>query len=198
VLLELSDSHDEARAVSALEALLESALERELATDAALSASVAQFKALWAMREDVSESQGAEGKTIKHDISLPISRVPEFIERSGHAIERNFPGVRLVAFGHLGDGNLHYNVSPPPGSPGDDAFAALESPINRLVHDLVAEFDGSISAEHGLGVLRRDEAARYKSAVEQRLMRAVKEALDPKGLMNPGKVLPVPVPRETD
>jgi len=165
VLLELSDSHDEARAVSALEALLESALERELATDAALSASVAQFKALWAMREDVSESQGAEGKTIKHDISLPISRVPEFIERSGHAIERNFPGVRLVAFGHLGDGNLHYNVSPPPGSPGDDALAALESPINRLVNDLVDEFEGSISAETGLGVLSWDGAARSKRAV---------------------------------
>ncbi|HSV46182.1 MAG TPA: FAD-binding oxidoreductase [Ramlibacter sp.] len=189
VLLEISDSQDEAHAAAALEHLLEGAIEQELASDAAVSASLAQFKALWALREDVSESQGAEGRTIKHDISLPISRIAEFVERAGTAIERAFPQLRLVVFGHLGDGNLHYNVSPPQGSRGDDAFTALEGHINRLVHDLVADFDGSISAEHGLGVLRRDEAARYKSAVEQRLMRAVKQALDPKGLMNPGKLL---------
>ncbi|MCJ0765200.1 FAD-binding oxidoreductase [Variovorax terrae] len=189
VLLEVSDSQDEAHAAAAIEGLLESALEQDLATDAALSASGAQFKALWALREDISESQGAEGKTIKHDISLPIARIPEFIERTGAAIENGFPQLRLVVFGHMGDGNLHYNVSPAEGSRGDDQFAALEAPLNRLVHDAVAAFNGSISAEHGLGVLRRDEAARYKSPVELRLMRAVKAALDPKGLMNPGKVL---------
>ncbi|HSV47186.1 MAG TPA: FAD-binding oxidoreductase [Ramlibacter sp.] len=193
VLLELSETRDEAQAAASIEGLLEEALERELASDAAISASLAQFKALWALREDISESQGAEGKTIKHDISLPISRIADFIARTDAAIAASFPGVRMMVFGHLGDGNLHYNVSPPagPGSPEDAAaFLALEPALNRLVHDAVAAAGGSISAEHGLGVLRRDESARYKSPVELRLMRAIKAALDPSGLMNPGKLLP--------
>jgi FAD/FMN-containing dehydrogenase len=189
VLIEVSDSRDEAAAAQSMEALLEAALEREWASDAALSSSVAQFKALWALREDVSESQGAAGMTIKHDIALPIARIPEFIERAGAAMAQAFPQVRLVVFGHLGDGNLHYNVSPAAGDPGDAAFAALEGPINRLVHDTVDALGGSISAEHGLGVLRRDEAARYKDGVELALMRTLKAALDPRNLMNPGKVL---------
>ena len=192
VLLELSVSRDEAQAAQAIEGLLEAAMEQGLATDAALSSSLAQFQALWALREDISESQGAEGRTIKHDISLPISRIPAFMASTGAAIEREFPGQRLVVFGHLGDGNLHYNVSPAAGRTGaghEAEFVALEGPMNRLVHDAVAAHGGSISAEHGLGVLRRDEAARYKSAVEMKLMRAVKAAFDPRGLMNPGKVL---------
>jgi FAD/FMN-containing dehydrogenase len=192
VLLEVSDSRSEADASAAIEGLLELALEAGLATDAALSASVAQFRSLWALREDISESQGAEGKTIKHDIALPISRIPEFIDRMDAAIAQAFPGVRLVVFGHLGDGNLHYNVSPAADRTGPEhaaAFMALEAPLNRLVHDVVAAFGGSISAEHGLGVLRRDEAARYKSPVERRLMRALKDALDPHHVMNPGKLL---------
>jgi FAD/FMN-containing dehydrogenase len=192
VLLEVSDSHDEAHAGNAIEGLLEAALEQGLAADAALSASLAQFQALWALREDISESQGAEGKTIKHDISLPISCIAEFVASTSAAIERHFPGQRLVAFGHLGDGNLHYNVSPAADKSGPEhaaAFVALEGAINRLVHDAVVAHGGSISAEHGLGVLRRDESARYKSAVEMKLMRAVKNALDPHGLMNPGKLL---------
>ena len=192
VLMELSDNHDEAHASAAIEGLLEAALEQGLASDAALSASLAQFQALWALREDISESQGAEGKTIKHDISLPISRIAEFVARTSAAIEQQFPGPRLVVFGHLGDGNLHYNLSPATGLTGPEhaaAFLALEGPLNRLVHDAVVARGGSISAEHGLGVLRRDESARYKSAVETRLMRAVKHAFDPHGLMNPGKLL---------
>jgi len=196
VLLEVSQHgegrQDEAHAAAAIEGLLEAALEQELATDAALSASLAQFKALWALREDISESQGAEGKTIKHDIALPISRIAGFIADTDAAIARAFPGQRLVVFGHLGDGNLHYNVSPAAGMTGPEhhaAFAALEGPMNQLVHDAVVAQGGSISAEHGLGVLRRDESARYKSAVELKLMAAVKSALDPRGLMNPGKVL---------
>ena len=194
VLVEVSDARDEAQANVCLEALLEAALERSLATDAALSASLAQFRALWALREDISESQGAEGPTIKHDISLPISRIADFIERTDEALAASFPGERLVVFGHLGDGNLHYNLSPSPQrvATGDrDAFVALEGPVNRLVHDAVAAHGGSISAEHGLGILRRDEAALYKSPVEMQLMRAIKAALDPKGLMNPGKLLTV-------
>ena len=192
VLLEASDTRDEAHAGAAIEGLLEAALERQLASDVALSTSLAQFRALWALREDISESQGAEGKTIKHDISLPISRIAEFVTGTSAAIDSRFPGQRLVVFGHLGDGNLHYNVSPAADRTGNEhaaAFVALEGPINRLVHDAVAALGGSISAEHGLGVLRRDESARYKSAVEMKLMRAVKHALDPLGLMNPGKLL---------
>jgi len=194
VLLEVSDSWDSVNAQEAVEGMLTAAAERELVSDAAISASLAQFKALWALREDISESQGAEGKTIKHDIALPISSIPGFIEGTGAAIERAFPGQRLVVFGHLGDGNLHYNVSPPEDarSPEDmAAFVALEPALNRLVHDAVAAAGGSISAEHGLGVLRRDESARYKSAVELKLMRTLKRSLDPRGLMNPGKLLPL-------
>ena len=192
VLLEVSGAQGESAAAEAIEALLEVALEAGHASDAALSASFAQFRSLWALREDISESQGAEGPTIKHDIALPITRIPDFIDRTDAALARHFPGLRLVVFGHLGDGNLHYNVSPPAGGMAKADFLALEAPINRLVHDAVDAAGGSISAEHGLGVLRRDEAARYKPAVEQRLMLAVKQALDPLNLMNPGKLLGTP------
>ncbi len=192
VLLEVSSAVGEQAAAEKIEGVLATALESGHASDAALSANVAQFRSLWALREDISESQGAEGPTIKHDIALPIARIPDFIERADAAIAHHFPGLRLVVFGHLGDGNLHYNVSPPAGGMARDAFLAQEAPINRLVHDVVDAAGGSISAEHGLGVLRRDEAARYKSAVELRLMHAIKQALDPMNLMNPGKVLGVP------
>jgi len=193
VLLEVSDNVDEAHASAAIEGLLEAALEQELATDAALSASLAQLRAMWALREDISESQGAEGRTIKHDIALPISRIAEFIELMGAEIARRWPNERLVVFGHLGDGNLHYNLSPAADRLAPEhraAFEALEEPVNRCVHDTVAAFGGSISAEHGLGVLRRDESARHKSSVDLRLMHAIKSALDPQGIMNPGKLLP--------
>jgi FAD/FMN-containing dehydrogenase len=191
-LLEISDQESESHAMGVLEQLLAGAMEGGLATDAAVSSSLAQFAALWSLREDVSEAQAAEGPAIKHDISLPISRIPEFVESMDSSIAREFPGVRLVCFGHLGDGNLHYNVSPGEAyfvRERHDAFRALEGRINRAVHDAVAARRGSISAEHGLGVLRRDESARFKSDVELRLMRAIKNALDPHGLMNPGKVI---------
>jgi FAD/FMN-containing dehydrogenase len=161
------------------------------ADDAALSSSVAQFRALWALREDISESQGAEGKTIKHDISLPISRIAEFIASTDAAVMRQWPAVRLVVFGHLGDGNLHYNLSPSAdrlGPAHEAAFIGQEAAVNRQVHDAVVARGGSISAEHGLGVLRRDEAARYKSATERALMQAIKQALDPHQRMSPGKL----------
>ena len=192
VLMEVCDAQDEARANAALQDVLETALERELAMDAALSASLAQLQSLWALREDISESQAAEGKAIKHDIALPISQIPAFVEDTDAAIAKAFPGVRLVVFGHLGDGNLHYNISPAPGeqdAAAVAAFQALEAPMNLLVHDAVNACGGSISAEHGLGVLRRDESARYKSPVERALMQVIKQALDPHGLMNPGKLL---------
>jgi len=189
----VSDTRDETHAVGTMEELLGEALESGLATDAALSASLAQFQALWALREDISESQGAEGRTIKHDIALPISRIADFIDSMSVEIARRWPGERLVIFGHLGDGNLHYNLSPAGDRLGPAhraTFEGLEGPINRCVHDAVMAHGGSISAEHGLGVLRRDEAARHKSPVERQLMRAIKVALDPLGLMNPGKLLP--------
>jgi FAD/FMN-containing dehydrogenase len=193
VLLELSSGVGESAAQEALEQLLAEAMAQDLVSDAALSRSGVQFEALWALRENISEAQGAEGRTIKHDIALPISQIADFIEDMGQAIHQAFPDVRLVVFGHLGDGNLHYNVSPAAHACGPEhraAFEALEAPLNRLVHDAVAARQGSISAEHGLGVLRRDEALRYRDPVAHRLMATIKQALDPRGLMNPGKLLP--------
>ncbi|MDM0090011.1 MULTISPECIES: FAD-binding oxidoreductase [unclassified Variovorax] len=193
VLMEVSDARSEALASESIEGLLARAIDAAWATDAALSSSLAQFHALWALREHISESQGAEGKTIKHDISLPISRIADFIRATDAGLESRWPGVRGVVFGHLGDGNLHYNLSPAADAKGaahEAAFLALEAPINRFVHDAVAAHGGSISAEHGLGVLRRDEADRYRSGVALRLMRSIKQALDPHHLMNPGKLLP--------
>lgn len=188
VLVELSSEQADAVATAHLEALLESAFEQDLIADAALSSNLSQFEALWALRENISEAQGAEGKTIKHDISLPASKIAEFIETTSAALLAKSPLVRMVVFGHLGDGNLHYNLSPVEGAAAHD-FVALEASMNQLVHDAVDARGGSISAEHGLGVLRRDESARYKSPVELRLMHRIKQALDPLGLMNPGKLL---------
>ncbi len=190
VLLECSDSESEAHAQAALTSLLAEAIEQGLASDAAVSSSLAQSRSMWALRENISEAQAAEGKNIKHDISVPISRIGEFVASTNALLEQRFTGIRMVVFGHLGDGNLHYNVSPPQGWSDEDAFLALQPEINRITHDAVVAFRGSISAEHGLGQLRRDESARYKSAVEMKLMRAIKQALDPLGIMNPGKVLP--------
>ena len=190
VLIEISESQDELHANEVFEALLSSAFENECALDAIVSQNLAQFDALWALRENISEAQGAEGKTIKHDISLPISAIADFVEQTNATLAKAFPGHRLVVFGHVGDGNLHYNLSPAEGDSDTQAFVALEGPINRLIHDAVVSFGGSISAEHGLGVLRRDESARYKSDLELALMRTLKNALDPHHLMNPGKVLP--------
>jgi len=143
---------------------------------------------MWALRENISEAQAAEGKNIKHDVSVPISAIAEFVEHTNADLTTRFPGVRMVVFGHLGDGNLHYNMTRPVDW-ADDAFARETAAISAVVHDLVHDFHGSISAEHGLGQVKRDEAARYKTEVELDLMRAVKRALDPRNLMNPGKVL---------
>ncbi|MEK9775151.1 MAG: FAD-binding oxidoreductase [Quisquiliibacterium sp.] len=188
VLLESSDSESEQHAAERFEALCTEALESNTITDAAIAASIAQSRAFWALRENVPEAQVLEGKNIKHDISVPISSIDRFIVQTSAAIETEFEGVRMVVFGHLGDGNLHYNVSPAPGvSP--EAFMSNEPAINRIVHDAVASHRGSISAEHGLGQLKRDENLRYKSPVEIALMRSIKQALDPQGIMNPGKVV---------
>jgi FAD/FMN-containing dehydrogenase len=189
VLIELSSSESERHAVSLLETVIEEALEQSMVDDAVVSTSVAQSRGLWQVREHISMAQAAAGKNIKHDISLPISRIGEFIESTDQQLLAAFPGVALVCFGHLGDGNLHYNVAPPAGV-DHEAFLANQDAINRIVHDAVDAFGGSISAEHGIGMLKREELARYKSPVELAMMRAIKAALDPQNIMNPGKVLP--------
>ncbi len=188
-LLELSSSESERHAVSLLETTIEDALEQGLVDDAVVATSVAQSRGLWQVREHISMAQAAAGKNIKHDISLPISRIGEFIEATDAALLQAYPGCALVCFGHLGDGNLHYNVAPPDGISHDE-FLGQQAAINRIVHDSVDAFGGSISAEHGIGVLKRDELKRYKSQVELGMMRAIKAALDPLGIMNPGKILP--------
>ncbi|KAF1041546.1 MAG: putative FAD-linked oxidoreductase [Herbaspirillum frisingense] len=188
VLLEISDSESEEHARTLFEALIGDALEQQLIDDAVIASSIAQSKSLWQLRENISMAQAHEGKNIKHDISVPISRIAEFIEVTDKLVQQASPGCRMVTFGHLGDGNLHYNVSPPEGV-ADTAFIEQQHAINLVVHDSVDRFGGSISAEHGLGALKREEITRYKSPVELGLMRAIKLALDPHHLMNPGKVL---------
>jgi FAD/FMN-containing dehydrogenase len=187
VLLELSDTAGEGVG-SIAEAMLSEAIEQGIALDAVLAASGEQAKGLWALREYISDAQAAEGPNVKHDISIPISRIADFIDACDERLARAFPGVRMVTFGHVGDGNLHYNAAHPAGA-DPDAFLARAGEINRVVHDCVHEFGGSISAEHGLGQYKRDEIRRYKSPIEMELMRVVKRAIDPLGIMNPGKVL---------
>ena len=187
-LLHLSDHESDAHAAELLQLIAEQALEQALASDAALAQSVAQARGLWALREFISEAQAAEGKNIKHDISVPISAIARFVSETDALLARQMPGIRMVVFGHLGDGNLHYNVSPPAGQPDAD-FVAQQSEVYRLVHDQVVRYAGSISAEHGIGQLKREENRRYKSAVELALMASIKAALDPLGIMNPGKMV---------
>ncbi|MGP1692539.1 MAG: FAD-binding oxidoreductase, partial [Giesbergeria sp.] len=188
VLLELSDTGSAASLDAAVHAALAEASESGLVLDAAVAASEAQAAALWALRENIPEAQVHEGKQIKHDISVPISRIAEYIAVTDAELQRAFPGVRMVTFGHLGDGNLHYNIAHPAGG-DEDAFIARASELSRVVHDSAVRFSGSISAEHGLGQYKRDEILRYKSPLEMELMRRIKAALDPQGIMNPGKVL---------
>ncbi|MCK9260268.1 MAG: FAD-binding oxidoreductase [Azoarcus sp.] len=188
VLVELSDTLPDAALEEMFERELGAAIEDGGVLDAAVAGSLAQSEALWALRENISEAQRIEGVSIKHDISVPVSRIPEFLDAAGCRLRAIWPDVRIVAFGHIGDGNLHYNLSKV-AAEENDAFIARTEEANRVVHDLVAELGGSISAEHGLGQLKRDEIRRYKSELELVLMRRIKTALDPTGLMNPGKVL---------
>ena len=194
VLIELSDmlaGEDDVTGAGLrgmLESILATETESGLVEDAAIAQSGAQAKALWGLREDIAEAQKIEGISIKHDIAVPVSAIGEFIARADAALNSRFPGVRIVCFGHIGDGNLHYNLSKPAAQDNAD-FLAQEENANRIVNDLVHELSGSISAEHGLGQLKRVENRRYKSEVELEMMRLVKQGLDPKGLLNPGKLL---------
>ncbi|HAM47023.1 MAG TPA: hydroxyacid dehydrogenase, partial [Alphaproteobacteria bacterium] len=183
VLAELSSAGEEDLR-HRLEAALAATLEEGLASDAAIAESGAQASALWALRENLSDVQKLEGGSIKHDISVPISAIPAFITEASKAVTAALPGIRPVPFGHIGDGNVHFNLSQPPAM-DRDAFLDRWAEFNRIVHDIAAGLGGSISAEHGLGFMKRDEITHYKSAVEIDMMRAVKRALDPQNIMNP-------------
>ncbi|HWV10846.1 MAG TPA: FAD-binding oxidoreductase [Pseudomonas sp.] len=188
VLIELSDTLPDAPLAHMLETGLGSAFEAGEALDAVVASSEAQVDALWAIREGISEAQNHEGPSLKHDISVPVSCIPAFVEAADQRLQQAFPGVRIVAYGHVGDGNLHYNISKPAGS--DDApFKTQAEAIMGLIYDVTLQFDGSISAEHGIGQAKREAAHHYKAPLELELMRSLKQALDPTGLMNPGKVL---------
>jgi FAD/FMN-containing dehydrogenase len=189
VLLEHADSEGEASARARFESLLEAALEQSLIGDAVVAESLAQADALWHLRESIPLAQSEEGLNVKHDISLPVSAVPGFCAATDAALRAAFPGIHLVNFGHLGDGNLHYNVQAPQGMEAASFLAQHEHAVNRIVYDAVQARGGSFSAEHGVGALKREELAERKPAVALKLMRAVKLALDPRGTLNPGRVL---------
>ena len=188
VLVQADDTAAGSALATQVEEALGGAVESGAALDAALAQSQDQARKLWALRENISEAQRREGPNIKHDISLPVSAIPAFLADAAVALRNAFPAVRFVTFGHLGDGNLHYNLAAPEG--GDAADFMRNAPaVNRIVHDLVVAAGGSISAEHGIGQLKRDELRRYKAPLELELMARIKSALDPQGLLNPGKVL---------
>jgi FAD/FMN-containing dehydrogenase len=189
VLLEVSSSQAESGLRAALEAFLAAAMRDGLVADGVIAASAAQARALWRIREGMVEGQKHEGGSIKHDVSVPVSQVAAFILAATGAVEARLPGIRPVAFGHVGDGNVHFNLSQPVGA-DTPAFLARWAEFNHIVHDLVRRFGGSISAEHGIGRMKREELPHYKSTIELALMRKLKRALDPGGLMNPGKILP--------
>jgi FAD/FMN-containing dehydrogenase len=188
VLIEFSSSEPESGLRQAMEGLFAAAFEDGIVVDGVLAESMAQGRDLWRLRESITESQKFEGGSIKHDISVPVSRVPEFVRRATELVEKELPACRPLAFGHVGDGNVHFNISQPVGA-DKAAFLGQWERVNRLVHDLVFEMNGSFSAEHGIGQLKREALLRYKPAIEVELMRRVKQAIDPQGIMNPGKIL---------
>ncbi|AVT79973.1 FAD-binding oxidoreductase [Rhodopseudomonas palustris] len=186
VLIELSSPRDDARA--ALESILERGFEDGIVVDAAIASSVQQQQAFWKLREEISPAQKPEGGSIKHDISVPVAAVPQFIEQANAAVVKLIPGSRPVPFGHLGDGNIHYNVTQPVGADKAE-FLARWHDVNKVVFDVVLRLGGSISAEHGIGVMKRDELPEVKDKTAIELMRSIKALLDPHGIMNPGKVV---------
>ncbi len=189
VLIDISLKLGETHGVAA--DLLVEAANKHLILDGAVAQSQAQAKALWKLREEISGAQKPEGGSIKHDVSVPVSAIPALIERATTGVAKFMPGARPVPFGHIGDGNIHFNISQPPGA-DTEKFLARWNEISRIVHDIVVhEFNGSISAEHGIGQMKIDEIERYKSAEALDMMRAIKQALDPLGIMNPGKLVRV-------
>jgi len=191
VLLEHSDMESEDHARISLEGLLEEAMSEACVSNAIVAENLSQAQNLWLIRENITMAQANEGLNIKHDISLPVSAIADFCAHTDAALAREIPGVRLVNFGHLGDGNLHYNVQCPPEVPHQEFLEREEARVNQLVNDAVKQFNGSISAEHGIGSLKVDTLPKYKDPVALALMRRIKQALDPKGLLNPGRVIRV-------
>jgi FAD/FMN-containing dehydrogenase len=189
VLLEKSDDESEEHARGRFERLLELALEQGCVTDAVVAENLTQAHQLWHVRESIPLAQAEEGLNIKHDISIPVSRIPEFCRQTDALLQQLIPGVRLVNFGHLGDGNLHYNVQAPEHGDATDFLQRWEDEVNTVVYDSVQRFDGSISAEHGVGSLKLDKLEKHKSAVALGLMRGIKRALDPRNVMNPNRVV---------
>jgi FAD/FMN-containing dehydrogenase len=165
------------------------AIENGIVSDAVVASTTSQAQALWKLRESISESQKREGESIKHDIALPLSAIPAFLSKAVEAVEALIPGARAVNFGHLGDGNLHFNFSGPKSGP-DPQFLAKWEEVQQIVHDIVSEFGGSISAEHGIGIMKVTQLPRYKSHEELQAMRALKQTFDPKNILNPGKLIP--------
>jgi FAD/FMN-containing dehydrogenase len=189
VLLENSDSESEAHARQRFEHLLELALEDGCVSDAVVAENLSQARNLWHIRESITLAQAEEGLNIKHDISVPISSIPRFVEETDALLTREISGVRLVNFGHLGDGNLHYNVQAPEGCDTQAFLRDHEDRVNALVYQSVKRFKGSISAEHGVGSMKVDSLPHYKDPVALALMQRIKHALDPQGLLNPGRVV---------
>jgi FAD/FMN-containing dehydrogenase len=190
VLMEVSGQGEPDTFADPLAGTLAAAFEQELVTDGTVAQSLSQRQRFWKFREDISEAQKIIGNGVKHDVSVAVSSVPEFIARADEALELLYPGIRHCSFGHMGDGNIHYNPVGPANWAGD--FQAERERVNLVVHDIVADMKGSISAEHGIGQLRLTESERYKSPTELDLMRTIKRALDPENLMNPGKLVRVP------
>jgi FAD/FMN-containing dehydrogenase len=190
VLCEVSTSRDDPALRGLVEDTLGSAFAQGEALAAVFAESGMQRDALWRLRESVPEAQRHEGASIKHDVAVPVAALPRFLDEAATAVARIAPAARLVAYGHVGDGNLHFNFSEPAGRGQTPAFLAQQAAIEETVLDCVRRFGGSISAEHGIGQLRRQALARYKDPVALAAMRAIKQALDPRGILNPGKLLP--------
>ena len=191
VLLENSDHESEAHARAGFEGLMETALDKDWVTDVVVAESLAQAQGLWQIRESIPLAQATEGLNIKHDISIPVSRIPQFVAETDALLQSKIPGIRLVNFGHLGDGNLHYNVQAPAGTDGPAFLKNHEDEVNTWVFDQVKAFNGSISAEHGIGSLKADKLTHYKDPTALAMMKAIKQALDPQNIMNPGRVIKI-------
>jgi FAD/FMN-containing dehydrogenase len=189
VLLENADHESEPHARAQFERLLADAIEEGCVADAVVAESLTQAQQLWHIRENIPLAQAEEGGNIKHDISIAVSRIPEFCRATDALLTQHIPGVRLVNFGHLGDGNLHYNVQAPEGGDATAFLAQWEDKVNTLVYDSVRRFGGSISAEHGVGSMKREKLLQHKSPVALQVMRNIKRALDPDNIMNPGRVI---------
>ena len=191
VLVEYVGSEPGITASSGLEPLLAAALKAGFAQDAVIAANEAQAEAFWRLRDSISEAERASGPAVQHDISVPVDAMPDFMLTAATAIEANFPGTTAIAFGHLGDGNVHFHVKAPPGADDRSWRAETGAKATRMVHDLVVAAGGSISAEHGIGQIKRAELLRLSDPARISALRAIKAALDPQGIMNPGKLVPL-------